>query len=95
MQTVQDQNIEIIALVQDEICLTQESVERIKEDTSTHISYMLERIYTLEDATRFFNSEVLTTIFFNLRNFTCHELAHCTHTLFVPPFTPIETLSFQ
>ena len=32
--------------------MTQESVERIKEDIYTHISYMLVRIYTLEDAFR-------------------------------------------
>ena len=29
--------------------MTQESVEKIKEDTCTHISYMLEGIYSLED----------------------------------------------
>ena len=51
-QTVQDQNNEKLALLRDEIRLTQESVERIKNDTYTHISYMLERIYTLEDAFR-------------------------------------------
>ena len=49
-QTVQDQNNEELTLLRDEIGLTQESVEKIKEDTYTHISYMLERIYTLEDA---------------------------------------------
>ena len=32
--------------------MIQESVEKIKEDTYTHISYMLERIYILEDAFR-------------------------------------------
>ena len=51
-QTVQDQNNEKLALLRDEIRLTQESVERIEEDTYTHISYMLDRIYTLEDAFR-------------------------------------------
>ena len=49
-QTVQDQNNEKFALLEDEICLTQESVEKIKEAFYTHMSYMLERIYTLEDA---------------------------------------------
>ena len=43
-QTVHDQNNKKLALLRDEIRLTQESVERIKEDTCTHISYMLERI---------------------------------------------------
>ena len=50
--TVQDQNNEKLALLRDEIRLTQKSVERIKENTYTHISYMLERIYTLENAFR-------------------------------------------
>ena len=49
-QTVQDQNYEKLALHRDEIRLTQETVMKIKEDTYTHISYMLERIYTLEHA---------------------------------------------
>ena len=49
-QTVQGLNNEKLALLHDEIRLTQESVEKIKEDTYTHISYLLERIYTLEDA---------------------------------------------
>ena len=56
-QTVQDQNNEKLALLRDEICLTQESVERIKDDTYTHISYLLERIYTLEDAFRSYHFE--------------------------------------
>ena len=51
-QTVQDQNKEKLALLRDEIRLTQESVEKIQEDRYAHISYMLERIYTLEDAFR-------------------------------------------
>ena len=51
-QTVQDQNIEKVTLPRDEIPLTQESVEQQKEDTYTHISYMLDRMYTLEDAFR-------------------------------------------
>ena len=50
--SVQDQNNEKLALLRDEIRLTQESVERNIEDTYTHISFMLERIYTLEDAFR-------------------------------------------
>ena len=49
-QMVQDKNNEKLALLRDEIRLNQESVERIKNDTYTRISYMLERIYTLEDA---------------------------------------------
>ena len=56
-QTVQDQNKENSALLQDEILLTKESVERIKEDTYTHIFYMLERIYTHEDAFRCYQFE--------------------------------------
>ena len=44
LQTVQDQNNEKLALLRDEIRLTQESVEKIKEDTYTHISYMLDHI---------------------------------------------------
>ena len=53
-QSVQDQKNEKLALLRDEIRLTQASVEKIKEDTSTRISYMLEHIYkyTLEDAFR-------------------------------------------
>ena len=56
-QTVQDQNNEKLALLRDEIRLTQESVERIKEDTYSHIWYMLDRIYTLEDAFRCYQFE--------------------------------------
>ena len=48
-QMVQDKNNEKLALLGDEIRLTQKSVERFKNDTYTRISYMLERIYTLED----------------------------------------------
>ena len=44
-QTVQGQKNEILALLRDEIRLIQASVEKIKEDTSTRISYMLEHIY--------------------------------------------------
>ena len=51
-QMVQDKNNEKLALLRDEIRLTQESVERIKNDTYLRISYMLERIYSLEDAFR-------------------------------------------
>ena len=51
-QMVQDKNNEKLALLRDEIRLIQESVERFKNDTYTRISYMLERIYTLEDAFR-------------------------------------------
>ena len=56
-QTVQDQNNEKLALLRDEIRLTQESVERIKDDTYEHISYMLARVYTLEDAFRCYQFE--------------------------------------
>ena len=56
-QTVQDQNNEKLALLRDEIRLTLESVEKIKQDTYTHISYMPERIYILEDAFRCFQFE--------------------------------------
>ena len=56
-QTVQDQNNEKLALLRDEIRLTQDSVERLKEDTYTHISYMLDCIYTLEDAFRCYQLE--------------------------------------
>ena len=97
LQTVQDQNNEKLTLLGDEICLTQESVERIKEDTYTHISYMLECIYTLEDAFRWYQFESDTATFFSLHNFIYHKFVHCTHTLklFVPHFTLIETISFQ
>ena len=56
-QTVQDQNNEILALFRDEICLTQQSVAKIREDSYTNISYMIERIYTLEDALRCYRFE--------------------------------------
>ena len=56
-QTIQDLNNEELALLWDQICLTQEIVEKPKDDTYTHISYMLERIYTLEDAFRCYQFE--------------------------------------
>ena len=56
-QTVQDQNHEKLALLRDEIRLTQESVEKIKEDSYKHMSCMLDRIYTLEDAFRCYQFE--------------------------------------
>ena len=56
-KTVQDENNEKLALLRVEIRLTQESVEKIKEDTYTHVSYMLERIHTLEDALRCYQFE--------------------------------------
>ena len=56
-QTVQDQNNEKLSLLRDEIRLTQESVEKIKAGTYTHISHMFERIYTLEDAFRCYQFE--------------------------------------
>ena len=49
-QTVLDQNNEKLAVLRDEIRLTHESVEKIKEDTYTHKSYMHERIYIFEVA---------------------------------------------
>ena len=51
-QTVQDQKNEKFTPLRDEVRLMQESVEQIKEDTYAHISYTLERIYTLEDQFR-------------------------------------------
>ena len=54
---VQDKNNEKFALLRDEVRLTQESVERIKNDTYLRISYTLERIYTLEDAFRCYQFE--------------------------------------
>ena len=56
-QTVQDQKIEKLAVFRDKIRMTRESPEKIKEDTYTHISYMLERIYILEDAFRCYQIE--------------------------------------
>ena len=97
-QTVQDQNNKKLAVVRDEILLTQESVEKIKEDTYTHISYMLYRIYILEDAFRCYQFENAYRHFLlHLRNCICHKLAHCTLTLkqSLLPFTLIETISFQ
>ena len=54
---VQDKNNEKLALLRDEIRLTQESVERIENDTYIRFSYMLERIYTIEDAFRCYQFE--------------------------------------
>ena len=56
-QMVQEKNNEKFALPRDEIRLTQESVERIKNDTYLRISNMIERIYTLEDAFRGYQFE--------------------------------------
>ena len=56
-QMVQDKNNEKLALLRDQNRLTQESVERIKNDTYTRLSYMLELIYTLEDAFRCYQFE--------------------------------------
>ena len=56
-QMVQDKNNEKFAILRDEIRLTQESVERNKNDTYLGISYMVERIYTLGDAFRFYQFE--------------------------------------
>ena len=54
---VQDKNNEKLALLRDEIRLTQESVERFKNDTYLRILYVLERIYTREDAFRCYQFE--------------------------------------
>ena len=56
-QTVQDKNNEKLALLRDEIRLTQESVEKIKEDTYTHITHMLDRIFSLGAALRCYQLE--------------------------------------
>ena len=56
-QMVQDKNNEKLALLRDEIHLTQESVERIKNGTYLRISYMLQRTYSLEDAFRCYQIE--------------------------------------
>ena len=56
-QMVQDKNNEKLALLRDEIRLTQESFERIKNDTYIRISYMLKRIYTLGEAFRCYQFE--------------------------------------
>ena len=94
---VQEKDNEKLALLRDEISLTQESVQRIKNDTYIRISYMLERIYTLEDAFRCYQFESACRHFFSPHNCICHKSAHCTHTLkhFVQHFTRIETISFQ
>ena len=55
-QTVQNENNEKFAQLR-EIRLTQESVERIKVDICTHISYMVEHIYTFEDVFRCYQFE--------------------------------------
>ena len=44
---VQDQNNKKLALLRDEIRLTQENVERIKEGTYTHTFLMRLNVYTL------------------------------------------------
>ena len=56
-ETVQNQNNEKLALLRDENLLTQESMEEIKDDTYSHILYLLERVYTLEDAFRCYQTE--------------------------------------
>ena len=75
-QTVQDQNNEKVALLRDEIRLTQESVERLKEKL-THIFRICLTEYTLwkkhSDA---INLKVPIAIFCNHHNFNCHKLAH-------------------
>ena len=56
-QRVQDQNNEKLALLKAKIRLTQESVERIKEDACREIFDMLDRISTLENAFRRYQFE--------------------------------------
>ena len=56
-QILQDKNNEKLALLRDEIRLTQKSAARIKNNTHLRNSYMLERIYTLEDAFRCYQFE--------------------------------------
>ena len=56
-QKVHDQNNEKVALLRDEIRLTQEKVEKIKDDTYSQISYMLKHFYTLEVAFRCYQFE--------------------------------------
>ena len=89
-QTIRSQNNEKLAQLRDEICLTQESVERIKEDTYSQFLKGL-KVYTLLkmlfDAIK---SKVPIAIFCNLCNFTSHKSEHCTHTL--KPFNPLFTL---
>ena len=57
LRRVPDRNNEKFATLRDEIRLTQESVEKTKEDSYTHILYMLDRIYILEDAFRCYQFE--------------------------------------
>ena len=92
-QTIQDQNNKELAVFREEIRLAGESVEKVKEDAYTHISYMLEHIYThWKMRSDVINSKVPIATFFTLRHFSHHKLAHCTYTLklFVPHFTLIE-----
>ena len=58
-QTVSDQSNEKLALLRDQICLTEKSVERIKEDTYTHVSCMPACLYTLQDAFRCYQFEIV------------------------------------
>ena len=96
-QTVQDQNNEKLALRRDETRLTQESVEKIREDTNTHISFLLDRIYILEEAFRCFQFESAYRHFLQSSQLYFSQLADYTLTLkhFAPHFTPTETFSFQ
>ena len=73
-QTVQDQNNEIFALLRDELRLTQESVERIEQDTYTNIIRICLKVCRLSK-TRFdfINSKVPIATFFNHHNFICHK----------------------
>ena len=95
--TVQEENNENLALFRDEIRLTQESVQKIKEDTYKHVSYMLERTYTLEIAFHCYQFESAYHHFLQSSQlFSDHKLAHYIHTSkpFWPHFTFIETISF-
>ena len=93
LHTDQDENNDKLALLRNKIRLTHQSVQRMK-NILIHTIFVCLNVYTLLK-TRFdaIISKVLTVNFFSLRNYTCHKLAHCTHTLkpFAPPSTLIET----
>ena len=93
-ETIQDQNSEKLALLRDEIRLTQEGVEKSKEVFIQTFLTCFDVYTVLQTRSHVINSEVLIAILFSLRNFTYHKLAHCTHTIkpFVQHFTPIEII---
>ena len=73
-QTVQGRNNEKLALFRDALRKTQESVERIMEDTHTHTFLICLYVYTLlkmlSDA---IISKAPTATFFSLRNIICYK----------------------